>query len=147
MTHILTKTEHTVSKVRRTQLSLIKHFWHNTTENTKKSKIEDKPNPFSLSLTQAFLIDTTVKFFFSTYPTAAIPAPKRSGLWFKQAPTKRPPLEPPWMTSLSLQVYFSLIRYSAAAIKSSNPFCLFRRRPWLCHFSPYSPPPRILAMT
>ena len=42
------------------------------------------------------------------------------------------------------EVYFSLIRYSAAAIKSSNTFCFCILVPASCHFLPYSPPPRKL---
>ena len=51
------------------------------------------------------------------------------------------------MASLSEDVYFSLIKYSAAPIKSSNTFCFFSNIPALCHVSPYSPPPLILAKT
>uniref|UniRef100_A0A7C8YKA9 Uncharacterized protein n=1 Tax=Opuntia streptacantha TaxID=393608 RepID=A0A7C8YKA9_OPUST len=37
------------------------------------------------------------------------------------------------------------MRYSAAAMKSSKQFCFLSSVPALCHSSPYSPPPRILA--
>lgn len=42
-------------------------------------------------------------------------------------------------------VYFWAIRYSAAAIKSSNTFCFCKTVPDSCHFLPNSPPPRIFA--
>src|SRR6266513_1105559 len=45
------------------------------------------------------------------------------------------------------RVYFSFIKYSAAAAKSSNTFCFFVRLPALCQSSPSSPPPRIFATT
>jgi prolyl oligopeptidase len=45
------------------------------------------------------------------------------------------------------RVYFALIRYSAAAAKSSNTFCFLVRLPVLCHSSPNSPPPRMFATT
>src|SRR5690606_15331291 len=61
------------------------------------------------------------------------------------APTKRPPFEPPAIANFSDEVYFSLIRYSAAAIQSSHTFCFFSLVPDRCQFSPYSPPPRKLA--
>ena len=50
-----------------------------------------------------------------------------------QAPTSRPPFEPPRIASLSDEVYFSAMRYSAAAMKSSKTFCLFSSMPALCH--------------
>ena len=81
-----------------------------------------------------------------TYPTAAMPAPNKSGLWFMQDPTKRPPFEPPLMASFLVHVYLLSTRYSAAAMKSSNPFCLLSNLPALCHFSPYSPPPRMFGI-
>ena len=65
-------------------------------------------------------------------------APYRSGLWLMQAATSRPPLEPPCMVTSDGLVYCSWMRYSAAAWKSSNTFCLLSRRPALCHLSPYS---------
>ena len=43
-------------------------------------------------------------------------------------------------------MYFSLTRYSAAAMKSSKTFCFFSNMPALCHSSPYSPPPRMFAV-
>ena len=49
-----------------------------------------------------------------TYPTAAIPAPNKSGLWLIQAPTRRPPFDPPFITNFSLQVYLFRIKNSAA---------------------------------
>ena len=62
----------------------------------------------------------------------------RSGRWLAQAATKRPPFESPFIHKAFLFVYCSLMRYSAAAWKSSNTFCLFCVRPALCHSSPYS---------
>ena len=53
----------------------------------------------------------------------------------------RPPLEPPMMASCSFVVYPSAARYLAAAVKSSNTFCLLPSVPPECHSSPYSPPP------
>ena len=78
-------------------------------------------------------------------PTAGTAAPKRSGRCVTHAPTRRPPLLPPWMASFGVEVYFSLIRYSAAAMKSSNTFCFFCSRPASYHAWPYSPPPRRFA--
>src|SRR3981081_4389133 len=49
------------------------------------------------------------------------------------------------MASLADDVYFCAIKYSAAAIKSSNTFCFLSLVPASCHFSPYSPPPRMFA--
>jgi hypothetical protein len=46
-----------------------------------------------------------------------------------QAPTRRPPLLPPWMASFFGCVYFSLISHSAAAMKSSKTFCFFPNMP------------------
>src|SRR5690606_25984024 len=48
-------------------------------------------------------------------------------------------------SSFSEEVYCCSIRYSAAAIKSSNTFCLFICVPPRCQLSPYSPPPRRFA--
>jgi len=70
---------------------------------------------------------------------------KRSGLWSMQAEVSRPPLEPPMMASFSGLVNLFCIRNSAAAIKSSKTFCFLSSIPALCHSSPYSAPPRILA--
>ena len=53
-------------------------------------------------------------------------------------------MEPPEIASFGVLVHFSAIRYSAAAMKSSNTFCLFCLVPPLCQSSPYSPPPRRL---
>src|SRR4051812_45069763 len=64
-----------------------------------------------------------------------------------QAPTKRPPFEPPLITNFSLLVYLFSIKYSAAAMKSSNTFCFFSLVPALCHSSPYSDPPLMFATT
>ena len=61
MTHNPTKTEHIVSKVRRTQLSLIKHFDTIPLKLLKNLKQRDKPKLFPLSLTQTFLIEISFK--------------------------------------------------------------------------------------
>src|SRR5688572_14557239 len=61
-----------------------------------------------------------------------------------QAPTNKPPLEPPLIAKYCEDVILSFIKNSAAAIKSSNTFCLFNLVPALCHLSPYSPPPLML---
>jgi hypothetical protein len=50
------------------------------------------------------------------------------------------------MASFGVDVYFSAISHSAAAMKSSKTFCLLRCLPAWCHSSPYSPPPRRLAI-
>src|SRR5664279_750240 len=78
----------------------------------------------------------------SMTPTAGSAAPKSSGRWVMQAPTSRPPLEPPWMASLGVTVYFSLMSHSAAAMKSSKTFCLWRSFPASYQSRPYSLPPR-----
>ena len=52
----------------------------------------------------------------------------------------------PEMASLSARVYLFAMSHSAAAMKSSNTFCLFSFIPALCHSSPYSPPPRKFGM-
>ncbi len=81
----------------------------------------------------------------SSTPTAGSAAPNRSGRCVRQAATSRPPLLPPAIASFGVDVYFSRIRYSAPAMKSSKTFCLFARRPASCQALPYSPPPRRLA--
>src|SRR5690606_40366659 len=53
----------------------------------------------------------------------------------------KPPFDPPWQARYSGDVKPSLIKYSAAAIKSSITFCFCIFVPASCHFSPYSPPP------
>ena len=55
------------------------------------------------------------------------------------APTSRPPFDPPWIASRSLDVYLFAISHSAAAMKSSKTFCFFSFIPCLCQSSPYSP--------
>ena len=77
-------------------------------------------------------------------PTCGIARRNRSGRCVMQAPTNRPPLEPPTMAILSLFVYFWSIRYSAAEMKSSNTFCFCILVPATCQSSPYSLPPRRL---
>ena len=77
-------------------------------------------------------------------PTAGKATPKSSGRWAMTAPTSRPPFEPPSMARRGVDVYFSLMRYSAAAMKSSKTFCFLSSMPPLCQASPYSPPPRRL---
>ena len=81
----------------------------------------------------------------SITPTAGSAAPKRSGRCVIAAPTSRPPLLPPPIASLGVEVYLFAISHSAAPMKSSNTFCLFFFIPASCHASPYSPPPRRLA--
>src|SRR5258707_1175202 len=49
------------------------------------------------------------------------------------------------MASREVLVYLFAINHSAAAMKSTNTFCLFSFVPARCHSSPYSPPPRRLA--
>ena len=77
-------------------------------------------------------------------PTCGMATRNKSGRCVIQAPTSKPPLEPPTIAILSLLVYLSLIRYSAAAMKSSNTFCFCIFVPAMCQSSPYSPPPRRL---
>ena len=81
----------------------------------------------------------------SITPTAGSAAPNRSGRCVIAAPTSRPPLLPPPIASFGVDVYFSVISHSAAAMKSSKTFCLLLQAPAWCHASPYSPPPRRLA--
>ena len=50
------------------------------------------------------------------------------------------------MPSRLEEVYWLSINHWPAAMKSSKTFCLFSLVPALCHASPYSPPPRRLAM-
>ena len=76
-------------------------------------------------------------------PTAGTAAPKRSGLWFRTAPTRRPPLDPPTIPRCAGEVQRFATSHSAAAMKSSKTFCFFASIPALCHSSPYSEPPRI----
>jgi len=64
---------------------------------------------------------------------------------FMTAPTNAPPLLPPWQTSFSLQVHPSLMRYLPHSSKSENATGLFSLIAALCHSSPNSPPPRMLA--
>ena len=59
-----------------------------------------------------------------------------------QAPTRRPPFEPPMMASFGVDVYLLAISHSADAMKSSKTFCFFSFVPALCQASPYSEPPR-----
>ena len=40
----------------------------------------------------------------NTYPTWAIAHPNNSGLWFTQAPTSNPPLEPPLIVILKHKI-------------------------------------------
>lgn len=82
----------------------------------------------------------------SITPTAGNATAYRSGRWVMQAPTSRPPFDPPAIASFSFDVYLLSIRYSAAAMKSSNTFCLLASMPARCHSSPYSPPPRRFTM-
>ena len=77
----------------------------------------------------------------SITPTAGSAAPKSSGRWVMQAPTSRPPFDPPAIASLGVEVYLCAISHSAAAMKSSKTFCFLSFVPALCHSSPYSPPP------
>ena len=67
----------------------------------------------------------------SITPTAGSAAPKSSGRWVMQAPTSRPPFEPPAIASLGGVVYLCSISHSAAAMKSSKTFCLRQLRPRL----------------
>src|SRR5258707_7645001 len=78
-------------------------------------------------------------------PTAGRVAPKRSGRCVSIAPTRRPPLLPPPIASLGVDVYLLATSHSAAPMKSSKTFCLFFFIPASCQASPYSPPPRRLA--
>ena len=50
------------------------------------------------------------------------------------------------MASRDGWVHFSAISHSAAAMKSSNTFCFCSFIPAWCQASPYSPPPRMLAV-
>ena len=74
----------------------------------------------------------------NTNLTCATTHLNRSGRWFATAVTNRPPLDPPVIQIFSVLVYFSRTKYSAAAMKSSKPFCFLSKLPSLCHFSPYS---------
>ena len=49
--------------------------------------------------------------------------------------------------SFAGEVYFRATSYSATAMKSSKTFCFFSSMPARCHASPYSAPPRMLAVT
>ena len=80
----------------------------------------------------------------SKTPTAGNATCIKWGLCVIVAPTNNPPFEPPRMAKNCDEVYFSEIKYSAAAIKSSKTFCFFNCVPASCHFFPYSPPPRKL---
>ncbi len=62
---------------------------------------------------------------------------------FVTAPIRRPPAEPPSMTSRSLDVYLSAISCSATAMKSVKVFFFDIMRPWSCQGLPSSPPPRM----
>ncbi len=83
----------------------------------------------------------------SMTPTAGSATAKSSGRCSITAPTSRPPFEPPMMPSVCGEAYVSWTRYSAAAMKSSNTFCFFSNIPASCQASPYSLPPRMLAVT
>src|SRR2546422_2791873 len=97
------------------------------------------------SVTHAHPIVNLWKRSMSITPFAGSAAANRSGRRFIQAPTRRPPFEPPWIASLFEDVYLFVTRYSAHAMKSSNTFGLLSSIPALCHASPYSPPPRRFA--
>ena len=60
----------------------------------------------------------------SMTPTAGRQAPYRSGRWVMQAPTSRPPLEPPWIAKLLGEVQPCCTNHSAEAMKSLKTFCL-----------------------
>ena len=81
----------------------------------------------------------------SITPTAGSAAPKSSGRCVITAPMSSPPFDPPWIARRLGLVHFSETRYSAAAMKSSNTFCLRAFLPASCHSRPYSPPPRRFA--
>ena len=81
----------------------------------------------------------------SCTPTAGKHTRYKSGRCVIQAPTNKPPLLRPLIANLADDVYFSLIKYSAAEIKSSNTCCLLFNIPALCQASPYSFPPRKFA--
>ena len=69
-------------------------------------------------------------------------AAMRSGRCVTDAPTSRPPLDPPQTASWALLVQPSAMSFSAAAWKSSKTFCLLARIPARCQSSPSSLPPR-----
>ena len=79
-------------------------------------------------------------------PTAGSATANNSGRCSITAPTSRPPLLPPMMPSRLGDVYCSLIRCSAQAVKSSNTFCFFSNIAAWCQVSPYSLPPRMFAV-
>ena len=70
-----------------------------------------------------------------------------SGLCVITAPTNKPPLLPPDIANLADSVYLFFIKYSDAAMKSSNTFCFCFFVPARYHSVPNSPPPRRFAMT
>ena len=69
-------------------------------------------------------------------------AANSSGRCVTAAPTSSPPFDPPHTASRDGDVIPAAIRYSAAAWKSSNTFCLRSSIPARCHSSPSSLPPR-----
>ncbi len=87
-----------------------------------------------------------LKRSMSMTPTPGSAAAKSSGRCVIVAPTSSPPLLRPPIASLLGAVYFSSMRYSAAAMKSSKTFCLRSLVPAWCHASPNSPPPRRLGI-
>eukprot|EP01139_Manchomonas_bermudensis_P024781 Amastigsp_a843470_16.p5 type:complete len:111 gc:universal Amastigsp_a843470_16:1818-1486(-) len=82
----------------------------------------------------------------SRTPTWPMTQPKSSGRRLAHAHTSRPPFEPPMIASFAGCVYFSAMRNSAAAQKSSKQFSFLSSAPPLFHSLPYSPPPRMFAM-
>ena len=88
---------------------------------------------------------TTSASVMSSTPTAGRQAPNRSGRWVMQAPTSNPPLEPPLMASLGVEVIFSAISHSAQAMKSVNEFFFLRILPSSYHSRPKAEEPRMCA--
>src|ERR1700733_7071119 len=78
----------------------------------------------------------------SNTPASAMAAPNSSGCWVRQAPTSRPPLEPPLIAMRAAVDQPEPASQRAQAQKSSKVFCLAARLPAWCQVLPYSPPPR-----
>ena len=100
--------------------------------------------PNSVTLKRPFAVVS--ERIASSTGTAQTTAAARSGRWVSTAPISSPPFEPPMIASLSRVVTPVSTRWSAQAMKSSKQFCLVCSRPPWCHATPYSPPPRMLAI-
>ena len=81
----------------------------------------------------------------SITPTAGSAAPNSSGRCVMHGADQQAAVAAALNRQLRRRVYLFAISHSAAAMKSSNTFCLLSFVPASCHSSPYSPPPRRLA--